>query len=281
MKTTSLYLLVLSLSALIFEGCETGTQQRLNCICLIDYSGSLPEKTLERYVEIISSEIFKQLNEKDRLIVLPIDEGAKTEAVKLVYEDFADRRFTFPSDGYAHAKDSSLKRINRYVDSTAPKIASQLKSQKELRKKFTYFTDIFSAFEQAKILLEQDEEDSFLRSIGRFLTGKKRLQFTNIIVVFSDMIQESSECSFAEPDGFSPEDIQRIIDGLKTHNRIPSLLHCKVFVNGRTGKSNSQVENIQNFWIRYFKETQAELSAYDYDAGKQITSFLSKWEGSK
>ena len=270
------FTLLLFVNAIVFMGCETGTRQRLNCICLIDYSGSLTEKTLERYIQIISSDILKQLSEKDRLIVLPIDEGAKTEAFKIVYEDFAEKKFSFPSDGYAHAKDSTEKRIHQYADSTSPKIASELIVQKELRNKFTYLTDIFSALEQTGTLIERNEEDSFWRSLGRFLTGKKRVESTNIIVIFSDMIQESNECSFAMPEGYSAKESIRIIKDLRSHNLIPDLRDCKVFVNGRTGKSNLQVEYIRNFWIHYFKETQAELSGYEYDAGKQITSFLSQ-----
>jgi len=103
----------------------------------------------------------------------------------------------------------------------------------------------------------------------------KRVEPTNIIVIFADMIQESNQCSFARPEGCSAKEASRIIKDLRARNLIPDLRDCKVFVNGRTGKSNLQVENIRNFWIQYFKESQAELSAYEYDAGKQITSFLS------
>jgi hypothetical protein len=62
-------------------GCDTGIHQRMNCVCLIDYSGSLSEETLHRYIEIISTDVVRRLGEKDRLTILPIDEGAKTEAV--------------------------------------------------------------------------------------------------------------------------------------------------------------------------------------------------------
>ncbi len=89
------------------------------------------------------------------------------------------------------------------------------------------------------------------------------------------MIQESSECSFARPEGCSGKEAIRIIKNLKARNLIPDLRDCRVFVNGGPGKSSLQVENIRNFSIRYLKETQAELSAYEVDAGNQITSFLS------
>jgi hypothetical protein len=260
--------------AVAVTGCDTGTHQRLNCICLIDYSGSLPDQTLRRYVEIISSDVLKHMGEWDRLVVLPIDEGAKTEAVTLVNEDFADNRFTYPSDGYAHAKDSLVMRLRHYADRNGPKVASELLREKDLRTRYTYYSDIFSALEQASGLLERPQPDSFWPRVGRFITGKKKIESTNVIIVFSDMIQESSECSFAGPEGCTPEAGHAILEKLKSWNRIPDLQGCTVFVNGRTGKNNLQVENNKSFWLQYFKEAHAELAAYDYDSGTQITPFL-------
>lgn len=257
-------------------GCDTGTVQRLNCICLIDYSGSLSEQTLHRYVEIISSDILRRLGEKDRLVVLPIDEGAKTKAVKLVYDDRAERRFTYYTDGYAHAEDSLRLRLKQYADEKGPEIESELLRQKELRQKYTYLSDIFAALEQAAVLVERNESESFWQGLRRFIAGKKKLVSTNVIILFSDMIQESSECSFAGAKGCTPEQAREILDKLRAWNRVPDLHGCLVFVNGRTGSDNEQLENIQNFWAQYFKETGASLAAYDYDAGPQIASFLSQ-----
>ena len=262
--------------ALLFWGCDTGTHKRLNCICLIDYSGSLSEETLHRYIEIISSAVLKHLGERDRLVVLPIDEGAKTEAVKLVSADLADMEFSYHTDGYTHAKDSLRTRLRRFAEITGPDVESQLLREKVLREKFTYLSDIFAAIEQAAGLLERNTTDTFWQGLQRFITGRKRIESTNVILIFSDMIQESSECSFAGPDGCTPEQAGTILDQLRASNRIPELHGCAVFVNGRTGKSNIQVENIKRFWVQYFKETRAELAAYDYDSGSQITPFMTE-----
>jgi hypothetical protein len=257
-------------------GCDTGIHKRLNCICLIDYSGSLSEETLHRYIEIISTDVVRRLGEKDRLTVLPIDEGAKTEAVKLVYEDLTNKRFSFNTDGYAHAADSLAMRLRKFADKTGPEIASKLLREKVAREKYTTFTDIFSALEQTTTLLEHNQPDNFWNGIERFITGKKRIMSTNVIVLFSDMIQESSETSFAGLEGCTPDEARFAIDKLRAFNRIPDLHGCTIFVNGRTGISNLQVDNIKNFWTQYFKETGAELVAYDYDAGPEINSYLTQ-----
>jgi hypothetical protein len=267
--------LILSVcGVLLLGGCNVGTFQRLNCVCLIDYSGSLSQETLQQYVQIISSNVLNRMKDKDRLVVLPIDEGAKTKAVKLVYTDFAEKQFSYPTDGYAHAKDSLVLRLRTYDEREGPIIALRLLREKEARQQYTYFTDIFSALEQAAGLLEREEPDTFWGSMQRFVTGRKKMVPTNMIVLFSDMMQESAESSFAEPDGCTDEQAQGLLHQLRASGRIPDLRGCRVFVNGRTGKTNEQVDNIKKFWTEYFRESGAVLEAYDYDAGAQIVSYL-------
>ncbi len=262
------------LALLMLSGCDTGSHQRLNCICLIDYSGSLPEDTLRRYVEIISTEVEKRLGERDRLVVIPIDEGSKTEAVKLVYDDRGEQQFSFHTDGYAHASDSVKLRLRKYAEDNGPKIAAELLRQKAIREKYTYYTDIFSALEQVAGLVERNTQDTFMDGVQRFVSGKKRIVSTNVIMIFSDMIQESSDCSFAGPEGCTPDEARNVLARLQASKRVPDLHGCTVFVNGRTGKDNTQVENNQAFWTKYFKSAGAELAAYDYDCGPQITTYL-------
>ena len=48
----------------------------------------------------------------------------------------------------------------------------------------------------------------------------------------------------------------------------------KVFVSGRTGRSNLQVENIRHFREAYFKATHAELAAYDYETDDIIARYM-------
>jgi hypothetical protein len=216
------------------------------------------------------------MGEKDRLIVLPIDEGAKTEAVKLVYEDLSNKKFSFHTDGYTHARDSLLMRLRKFSDKAGPEITSKLLREKIIREKYTIFTDIFSAVEQAATLLEYNQPDNFWKGFERFITGKKMVVSTNIILLFSDMIQETPETNFAGPEGCTPDEARFTIDKLRAFNRIPNLHECKVFVNGRTGKSNQQVDNIKNFWSQYFKEAGSDLVAYDYDAGHEIDSYLTQ-----
>jgi hypothetical protein len=261
---------------LVFGGCDTGTVQRLNCICLIDYSGSLSQETLHLYVETIRSDVLARLGERDRLVVLPIDEGAKTKAVNLVSQDLAEKKFLYHSDGYAHAQDSLRLRLARYAEDMGPRVEARLLGEKEVRQKYTYKTDIFAAIEQAAALMEHNENETTWDKISHFITGKKRVESTNTLMIFSDMIQESGMASFADSQGVSQALADSALAALESSHHLPDLSNVTVFVNGRTGRTNEQVDTIQDFWLRYFKAAHANLAAYEYDARSQIKSFLSK-----
>lgn len=261
---------------LLLSGCGTESKSRLNCVCLIDYSGSLSQETLNSYVTIITETIFKNLNETDRLIVIPIDEGAKTQAIKIVYEDLSSMIFSKPEDGFTHKQDSIVKRIHNYVNENLSDLLSDLKNQKELRRRFTNRTDIFSALEQVQTLLEKPKKENIWNKTWNFILGETQYISDNAIIIFSDMIHESQDCDFSN---FSDGSTSRFDDALKSlvlKNRIPDFKSCSIFVDGRTGRSNAQVENIKKFWVEYFKLSSGDLISYDYDCSKEIELFLQK-----
>lgn len=275
MKMKTIFLKFIALTSILFCTYSCDTKSRLNCVCLIDYSGSLTEETLKSYSEIITNTIFKNLNDVDRLIVIPIDEGAKTQAIKIAYEDLSAIDFSKATDGFTHKQDSIKKRISTHVETKLVALYDEIINQKKLRKQFTDKTDIISAMEQVQLLLENPKEDNFLTTLSNFVFGKPKLIPENVIIIFSDMIQESTDFNFAQ----LPDDATRfdeVLENLIQNKRIPDLKLCSIFVDGRTGKSNSQVENIKNFWIAYFKNSGGNLISYDFDCRKDIESFMQK-----
>jgi hypothetical protein len=167
-----------------------------------------------------------------------------------------------------------VERIRQYVSERAPEIEREIRRQKELRKKFTYFSDIVSAIEQGAVLLKTDREESWSDAAWRFVAGAPHLVSDNMLVLFSDMIQESSDYNFATAAGPDAREASRIVKELRKRGRIPNLAGRKVFVNGRTGSSNAQVDSIGRFWLEYFRATGAELVAYGFDSGQEIKSYL-------
>ncbi len=271
--STSLSLLALSL---VISGCGPGVQHRLDIVSLIDFSGSLSEETVDRYIVIITSHILGNLDEKDRLVVLPIDEGAKREPVRIVFEDMSRNKFSHTTDGLAHACERRAERLREYASQAGPRIQAEVKKQKVLRKKYTNLTDIISAIEQTATLFREDEKrETLLDRSLRFLAGKRDVVSAHMLVLFSDMIQESEDYNFARSGGPSKTETSRIVSQLAERGRTPNLTGVKVFVNGRTGTSNRQIENIEHFWREYFRITKADLVAYGFDSGNEIASQLS------
>ncbi|HLN62054.1 MAG TPA: hypothetical protein VK464_10935 [Symbiobacteriaceae bacterium] len=85
------------------------------------------------------------------------------------------------------------------------------------------------------------------------------------LVVLSDMV-EQSERDFT---ALQEQDVQHIVDGLRTESRIPDL-HAKVFVSGITTGGDGayrmpdgQLRTIEHFWTAYFKAAGATVEAWD------------------
>lgn len=255
-------LVLLSLIQLFITGCKDEKQMRLNVVCLIDYSGSLTNDVLEKYAKTIANDVYGNLKSRDKITIIPIDEGAKTDATKIFIDDLSiHKEFSKQSDGLAHKQDSIKSRVSKYLQ---PKIDSLFKiviQQKEVRSKFTNETDIVSAIQQASLLLEKNTDINKYNSI-------------NIFIFFSDMLHEGREFNLRTLNAKTKNQLDEILLKQKSENHIPDLKNCIVFVNGRTGATNEIVDNTQYFWVQYFKNANADLKAYDFDCSNSIIQYL-------
>lgn len=267
-RSFSLILLVLFVA-----GCSTIEKERRNVIVLIDYSASSSKDVLNEYIKIISYDIIPNMKPFDCLTVIPIDEGSKKIPVKLIHEDFTDMKFNKNSDGFTHAQDSILKRLEDYRGKLIPKVDEILKLQHKERRKFTYNTDLIGAIEQVYNLLDINKIKHWERA-ANFIVGKPTYIPENIIVILSDMIQDSEEYSFNNRIGIGEKKGDEIIEELKANNLIADLNSSNVFVIGSTGKNSQQIDNIKDFWQKYFKKSNANLVAYGYDVEDKLKKYL-------
>ncbi|WP_333821299.1 hypothetical protein [Ohtaekwangia sp.] len=260
---------------LLFASCTSFVEKKRRVlIVLLDYSASNTELVLESYISVITETIFPNMKPYDCLVVVPIDEGSKMRPVKLVYEDLVEKQFSRRSDGFAHAGDSLKKRFMDYVKETAPKIAETLKTQKHIRKEYTEYTDILGAIHQTTNLIEFNTAGGTMRDAEDFVLGKIRLKSENIIVLLSDMIQDSREYNFNRKHGVTADQTTAYLTDLKKANGIPDLSGCTVFAIGATGRNSAQIDNIHLFWTEYFKNTNAELASYGYNVDGKLRKYL-------
>lgn len=135
------------------------------------------------------------------------------------------------------------------------------KFEKEVKNKKTHILDT------AEKLLKDSKGSNATEIISAVYAAegvfKKYGKNKNILVVFSDMIEESSYYNF-QKENLTPKRIQQILDTEKSKKRVPDLKGIKVYVSGASASSSQKMLEIQNFWMQYFKECGAELKKENY-----------------
>lgn len=265
------FTLLLIAIALTLPSCNDTVEKRRNIICLIDFSGTIKPETLDNYARLISQDLLINMGKHDKLIVLPIDEGAKTNPVYLTYLDLSEQNFENSNDGLTHKSELERKRIHAFLQTKSDSLYHHLIEQKDVRKKFTNYTDIINAIGQISTKLETNKALSSGEEIWNGIVGETTLDIENILVICSDMIHESKEINFTR----APKtELTDYLTELKNTNRIPDLSRITVFVNGRTGVNNEVVENIEVFWKDYFHEANSTLQSYEFDSHNAIIEYL-------
>jgi len=84
-----------------------------------------------------------------------------------------------------------------------------------------------------------------------------------ILVILSDMIQDSKEYNF-ERTKVTNNYISNIIRFRKKHNLVPNLAGVKVYVAGASADEARKFRSIEKFWNSYFKLSGADFSTHRY-----------------
>ena len=86
-----------------------------------------------------------------------------------------------------------------------------------------------------------------------------------IVVIFSDMIEDSKDYNF-ESEILTTNRIRKIIDLEKQKHSLPDFNQVKVFVAGASHEDSRKYNQIKDFWIEYFKSCNANLELQNYGA---------------
>jgi hypothetical protein len=273
--------ILLTGALLLFTGCKS--EKRHNYIILLDNSESINQMA-DKYLDIIMNTIVLNLGRHDRLTIQFIDECVMTKAERIYSIDLDKFDFSLPGDGLNHKEDSIKFRLNRFLsDSVKSAIESQIKQKRQQRIDCDGFTDIVNALNGITSLLTK--EKSFVNLIGETVNsaeGIENYKFENVLIIFSDMIQENREhtLDFTKMGVMNEKQVAQKIGLVQNLKKIPNLNACKVFVYGVTSSSNAgilankQIENVHLFWEDYFQDSNAKLLAYSFDCQKEIVDFM-------
>lgn len=261
--------------AFVSVSCQPKIVQRRNVVAMIDYSGTIKPETLNIYATTISDNVFMKLSEADRWMLFPIDEGSKIKADHLLEDDMSQKGFEKGVTSVTHRDEEIRKKVTEFETQSRDTVFNTVVNQKDVRKQYTNMTDILGALDQISSSLIYDEPVSGPTQFWDAVAGNAEIKTENIIIIFSDMIQESNDLNFQRV-ALDESSVNKLIEDLKAKKKIPELKDAKVFICGRTGKDNKMIDGVKNFWTKFFIEAHADLKIYDYDSGNAIRDYMQK-----
>ncbi|RMD59824.1 MAG: hypothetical protein D6828_00965, partial [Nitrospirae bacterium] len=211
---------------------------------LIDLSGST--KNFRKDAFRTFKKILSSIDHGDVIVVAKITESSISEPEIPIEEAFPE---FVPRDNAGNPTD------NPFLVKKAKKEADKELAEKKKRilKKLEGFlfsvnavrTDIMSSLHVASRIFSNYPRDKA------------------ILVIISDMIENSGAYNF-DRMRLTEKRIEEIINTEKAKNRMPELYGVKVYVVCGGNVTTRKYFNVQQFWMRYFKECGAELSEKNY-----------------
>lgn len=240
----SVIISVLSISAC--KKSEPPKEPSKTVFVLIDYSESVRNARPD-YINAFKK-ISPKINIGDHLFVWKITELSEMESKPIIDEDFpypppATNEF-YMKQAMAKAK----KEMKERLKNIEKEMEALLNSEGQLSKK----TAILGSLQVAERVFKKDKKEKA------------------VLVIMPDMIEDSSEYNF-EREKLTDKRISEIITNERDKKRLPELNGVIVYVVGAKSPTREQFYNIQNFWLKYFKECGANLPKENY--GSALMSF--------
>jgi hypothetical protein len=208
-------------------------------IVFVDMSGSANEARRTVYKEAFEK-IYQDLGQGDRVVVGTITSRSYIDFKPTLDEEIPIKtiwvnRIQFERN-LTQTKEKIRKEVNRLLS----------------RRQGTPLTEILNSLNIADSIFHDE-------------TKRKK-----ILVVLSDMIQDSKEYKF-EKDKISEPYIDMVIRDRQKNNLIPKLTGVKVYVAGASASDSNKFREVQTFWARYFSKSMADFSPYRY--GHSLINF--------
>ena len=234
---------VIFLGALIISGLFNSNADAFNLfgkekkdprviVVLVDMSGSTNHARRTVYSDAFEK-IYQNLQQGDRIVVGKITSRSYIDFkpvvdVEIPKQSIWVNRISFEQN-LAKTEKNIRKDVNRLLS----------------QKKGTPYTEILNSLNIADTI---------------FHSEKKRQK---ILVVLSDMVQDSKEYNFDRVK-VTNKYIADLIRYRKKQDLVPDLSDVKVYVAGASAADSSKFRSIEKFWTRYFAVTGADFSTHRY-----------------
>jgi len=204
---------------------------------------SIRQEYLEGFMKIVDiREVRNDLKESflqpgDVLVADIISDNSVSGSTFPILKEF--QKYSFWRDNYLMFK----KRLRTEKEEQAAK-AEKILFNPERK---VMYTDILSSLRIAERVFKRFKRDE------------------NILVIFSDMKEESKEYDFSR-ERLTDSRIDEIIRKERVKG-LPELKGVQVYVAGANADNRGQFRNIQKFWIKYFKACGGILEEKNYGRG--------------
>jgi len=149
------------------------------------------------------------------------------------------------------------------IDNISNSIDSSIGSNQPVK-----YSDIMGSISNAAAIFSRyTTSDVFLR---HGLINTKRVAPKKVLIIFSDMLEDSEQYNFSSMS-LSDERIKQVIGQQLKSKQIPDLSGVKVYVVGAAAVNQTKFNQIKSFWGEYFKEAKADYSVKNY--GLSLVTF--------
>ncbi len=207
-------------------------------VILVDMSGSANRARSTVYREAFEK-IYQSLSQGDRVMVGTITSRSYIDFKPAVDAEIPKNTIWVNRIQFEQNLTKTKEKIRREVD--------RLLS----RKRGTQRTEILNSLNIADTIFHNEKRQK-------------------ILVILSDMIQDSKEYNFALAK-VTGKYIDKLIRYRRKQNLIPNLTDVKVYVAGASGADPNKFRSVEKFWAHYFAESRADFSRHRY--GHSLISF--------
>lgn len=241
-KYTKAFLLILI--ALVVVSCKTDVKQKNKVfLVLFDISVSVKQdEMVKNYLENFGKIICKA-NEGDVVVAGLISEKSISELSLPVNFRFGTFTPTVDNKLIKEAENSEFLKAQQAQKDSLCVVVDTLIHMKRVSE----FTDIFSSLQLAEKVFKSYKDCNY------------------VLVLLSDMVESTREYDF-DKETLTPKRCDEIIDQKEKKGEIPDLNGVKVYVIGANYKTPEKFNEIQKFWLKYFKQCKANLSDNNYNS---------------
>jgi hypothetical protein len=228
----------LNWSAEAFAKPENAEKSPRVIVILVDMSGSTNLARRTVYREAVEK-IYQNLGQEDRIVVGTITGRSYIDFKPAVDEEIPKKTIWVNRIQFERNLTKTKEKIRREIE--------RLLS----RKRGTQRTEILNSLNIADTIFHNEKRQK-------------------ILVILSDMIQDSKDYNFARVK-VTNNFIDQVNTYRRQHNLIPNLTGVKVYVAGASAADSNKFRSIENFWARYFAQSGAHFSRHRY--GHSLISF--------